>query len=67
MGQGSTASARANGRDVHVAMWRIEADPVEPGRLLTRDEQDRVSFVSNDGARSWVRSVGVGASIRTVE
>jgi hypothetical protein len=42
-----------------IAMWRIEPDPVVPGRLLlTRDEDGRVGFVSSDGGRSWERSTG---------
>jgi hypothetical protein len=41
-----------------IAMWRIEPDPVVPGRLLTRDEDGRVGFVSSDGGRSWERSAG---------
>jgi hypothetical protein len=53
-----------------ISLWRIEADPVETGRIVMRDEAGDARFASRDGGRSWERlgsgargmeTVGVGA------
>lgn len=45
-----------------VAVWRIDCDPVVPGRIVMRAEDGEARFVSLDNGRSW-RPVAVAGDV----